>query len=586
MSVIFWKKIFATDARKLTGIILLNFLLCLPGLWVPYFNMDEATNATFARFINQGELDLAYYLGDTYILTHFLYAWVYRFFASNSLVAIHVVHALWKSLTILALYWAGREMVSRPVGIWSSFFYCVFSVSFMSKDFHTPSAESFSLLPAVLSAGFAFRAMNPLAGGLDFRGPPSLWLTARQLLMGRVGCYFLSGIFAALATLFKAPMGVILVALNLLVFLSPRDKLRSFFWLNLGFIVTFFLPVFFVTPLFSGFPLLYSKIRETQVVYIGHFEDMSFLYWGLKFFIRSFIVFLCLLAMVVFAAYNFRDLFSLDEKHKPHWQKIFFLFTWFFLVWISVAIGKRVFYHYFVFTLAPLALLGGMGFVRFCEAGKNQGILFFLRKHIWFFVIFPPVCGFIDGATNTSTQAPNLAPIISYIQKNTDVDDRIYVWGEVPQVYFLSGRLPASTFFWSHTLAGMHPGSPAMEYVRTTGKNLKLGKLLAKDMRPSQYKAMQVNPLQSEYTLNAIGEHELFTLDELLTRIDNPYWQRVFSDFFRHPPELFIDTAPTNIRGFGYFPLQKYELLKRFILDNYHLETVVDRMVVYRINRD
>lgn len=560
----FWKNILVTDARKLTGIILLNFLLCLPGLWVPYFNMDEATNATFARFINQGELDLAYYLGDTYFLTHFLYAWVYHFVASNSLVAIHIVHAFWKSLTILALYWAGRKMTSRQVGLWASFFYCVFSIAFMSKDFHTPSAESFSLLPATLSAGFAFRAINSK----------------------KVRSYFLSGIFAALATLFKAPMGVILVALNLLVFLNPRNKLRSFFALNLGFIVIFFLPVFFVTPLFSGFSLLYDKIQETQMVYIGHFEDMSFLYWGLKFLIRSSIVFLCLLAMVVFATYNFRDLFSWDEKQEPHWQKIFFLFTWFFLAWVSVAIGKRVFYHYFVFTLAPLALLGGAGFVRFCERGKDKGVFYFLRKHLWFFVMFPPVCGFIDGATNTSTQAPNLVPILSYIQKNTQPDDRIYVWGEVPQVYFLSGRLPASTFFWSHTLAGMHPGSPAMEYVRTTGKNLKLGKLLAKDMRPSQYQAMPVNPLQSGTTLNAIGEHELFTLDELLTRIDNPYWQRVFSDFFRHPPELFIDTAPTNIRGFGYFPLQKYELLKRFILDNYHLETIVDRMVVYRINRD
>lgn len=562
--VFFWEKIFTTDARKLTGIIFLNFLLCLPGLWVPYFNMDEATNATFARFINQGELDLAYYLGDTYILTHFLYAWVYRFISSDSLVAIHVVHALWKVLTILALYWAGREMVSRRVGLWSSFFYCVFSVSFMSKDFHTPSAESFSLLPAVLSAGFSFCAIN------------------RE----KSGVYFLSGVFAALATLFKAPMGVILVALNLMIFLSPRDKLKSFFWLNLGFILTFFLPVFLVTPLFSGFSLLYDKIRETQAVYIGHFEDMSFLYWGLKFLIRSSLVFLCLLAMVVFASYNFQDLFSLDEKHKPHWQKIFFLFVWFFLVWASVAIGKRVFYHYFVFTLAPLALLGGAGFVRFCEIGKERGVLFFLRKHIWFFVIFPPVCGFIDGALNVSTQPPLLQPILSYIQKNTGPDDRIYVWGEVPQVYFLSGRLPASTFFWSHTLAGMHPGSPAMEYVRTTGKSLKLSKLLAKDMRPSQYQTMPVNPLQSSYTLHDIGENELFTLDELLMRIDNPYWHQVFSDFFIHPPELFIDTAPTNIRGFGYFPLQKYELLKRFILDNYRLETVVDRMVVYRLNKD
>lgn len=556
--------------RKLIAIIGIHLLLSLPGLWVPYFNMDEATNATFARFINNGELDLAHYLGDTYLLTHYLYAWLYRFIDSDSLVPMHVLHTLWKSGTILALYWAGKRLSDRRTGLWAALFYAVFSFAYMSKDFHAPTAESFSLLPAVLAAGFAFRGVNQ-----------------RQ-----AGAFLLAGMLTAVATMFKAPAGVLWVALNLLVLAGKAGRVRFLVALNAGFLIALLFPAVMVTPFGRGFSLIFEKLSETNLVYIQQFDDFSFLYWGIKFVSRSALVFGSMLAMSVFAAYNLRALFRLHRRGRELWQKILCLLAWFFLTWVAVAIGKRVFYHYYVFTLAPLALLAGVGIRQFDLRALGQrwfpitgGLQFFgfVRRHIIHFLWFPPLLGFGDAALNHSTHPPDLAGIISYIRVHTDKHERIYVWGGVPQVYFLSGRLPAATFFWSDALAGTHPGSPAMEYIRATGRNLSMQEIFLKDFQARVFQDDIVAADAPTAAINRIDEFELFTVRELLERIDNPYWQRVFSDFFKHPPVLFIDTQPTNIRGFGHFPISNYELLKRFVKDNYELADEVDGMVVYRL---
>lgn len=535
--------------------------------------MDEATNATFARFINSGELDLAYYLGDTYILTHYLYAWVYWFFPANTLVTIHIVHTLWKCGTILALYAAGKKLIDVSTGLWAALFYAVYSICLFSKDFQTPSAESWSLLPAALCAGYFFK-------GLD---------------SARARDFFIAGVMAALSTMFKAPAGVLIVAMGLTLLARGKGFLRVTAAMMLGFILTIFSPSLLVWPLGSGFVLMWQKLLETRTVYIQQYEELSFVYWGLKFLMRSAFVFICIFGMSVFAVLNFPTLFHLRNKGRIFWQKIFFLFCWFFLIWGAVSLGKRVFFHYYVFILAPLALLAGAGLQRFdrrlwaTQNGTKPPLphwLIFIRRHIISFMIVADLIAFTDGALNVSTQAPRLGPIMDYIRAKTEPNDRIYVWGGVPQIYFLSGRLPATTFFWSDSLAGTHPGSPAMEYVRATGQSLQVHELLIKDLAPANFVVANTatGPRVTDPMPHAISENELFTVDELIERINNPYWQRVMRDFIKHPPVLFVDTSPTNIRGFGHFPIHHYELLTRFLRDNYEFETSVDGMNVYRLN--
>lgn len=556
---------------QLAAIIFLNCLLNLHGLWVPFYNIDELSNAIHARFINAGDLTLSDFLGNTYLLTHYLYALIYQFVESNTLIPLHVVHIFWKCGSILAFYWAGCGLADKKTGIWAALFYCVCSMCFMSKDFHTPSAESFSLLPAVLAAGCAFRAVS-----------------ARQ-----TPWYFAAGFLAVLAAFFKAPMGVMIVGLGLMVLARQRDRFRNLAVLNFGFVTGLALPAFFVSPPGSGFVLMLEKITETHQTYIQAHEGISLLYWIMKFIIRTGLVLGCCLTMTAFAFYALRFLFRLRRNNLVLWDKLFFLSVWLVFIWFTVALGKRVFYHYFVFLLAPLSLLAGVGIRYFDRANRifSGGVngtkgLKWLRKNLAFWLALPAVIFFAEGAFNYSTMAGDFGQAIEYVSRQTDPSERIYIWGNVPQVYFYSERLPSTVYFWSDILAGTSPGSPAMEYIRATGKSLKLEELIVRDFRPRVFEEKDPAEFQPQGALSRIGESDLFTVEEILERIDHDYWQKVFRDFLSNPPVYFIDSSPANVRGFGHYPIQKHELLKRFVWDNYELETVIDGLIFYRLKRE
>ena len=486
---------------------------------------------------------------------------------------IHFFHALWKCGTILALILAGRELGGRKVAIWSGLFYCVYSICFMSKDFHTPSAESFSLLPASLCAAFFFMGVN----------------------QNKKHFFFLAGMMIGLATFCKAPMGVLLVAAAITLFFRTKEWFKDSIVLGLGFFTIIILPAMLVMPFGEGFVLMWQKIHETQSTYIQSHQGLSFLYWIMKFFIRTALILFCCLGMTGFAMYGLQPLFRITKTHRSYWQTIFFLFIWLLLIWFTVAIGKRVFYHYYVFLLPPLSLLSASGLVLFdkrliaaqamiSEKLHRISALRFLRRHLVFFMVLPASIFFFDGAFNFSTLPKNYDAAIAYIEMRTKQSDRIYVWGNIPQIYFYSQRLPSTVYFWSDILAGTSPGSPAMEYVRATKNSLNVTEMLQKDFKPKLVEGKKPNAY-SYNDLSRIGESELFTHEELLERIDHYYWQKVFADFLTNPPELFIDSSPANIRGFGYFPIEKYELLKRFVWDNYKIEIVVDGLVFYRLKK-
>jgi hypothetical protein len=559
--------------RKVALIAALSLILSVPGLWVRYYNIDELTNSIYARFIGTGELGLSDFVGNTYILTHYLYAWVVGLFGWSSMAPMHVVHALWKCLTVFAVAWAGDAFGDRRTGAWSALFYGLGSVSFLSKDFHTPSAESFSLLPAALGAGFFFRALN--------RG------SARD--------FFLSGVLIAIASLFKAPMGITAAAMGVTLLVRYRRFWRDAPVNVAGFVLTLALPALLVTPFGEGIRLMAAKVEETNSTYIQSYEGLSYLYSVLKLAIRTSIVLGSLFAASAFALQNRRALFRVKLKQRDHWLKIFFVSVWLCALVFAVSLGGRVFYHYYVFLLVPLALLAGMGVKQFDarvavferrKGAPDAGFDFmrFVRRRIGFFLAVPALAFSLEGALNVSTHPPKVSRVVAYVKEHTAPDDRIYVWGNVPQIYFDSERLPSTVYFWSDILAGTSPGSPAMEYVRATGESLTLTQQLSKDFQAKVFDKMPASELSNGTALSAIGEDELFTLDELLTRIDQPYWRKVFRDFFRSPPKLFIDTSPTNIRGFGFSPISKFELLKRFILDNYEPAGVIDDMVVYRLH--
>lgn len=558
--------------KKLIWIVLFNLFFLIHGLWVPFYNIDEITNALFARFILNGDLSLKDFLGNPYLITHYIYVFLFKLWNENSLVLIHVFHMFYRGLTAIAVYYFGKELKDERVGLWSAFLFSCSGVAFMSKDFHTPSAESFSLLPAALATTFLFKFWN--------QNQKKRWL-------------FLSGIFVGIAALCKAPMGIILIVFNLFL-LFGESVFRNVILLNLGFSFVTLIPVVLVQPLGAGIYHLMVNMQKTGG-YIQVHSNIMFLYWVLKFILRSALVFGASAFATIFSFLALADVFSLKKSNKSLWKKLFLIVFCFVSTLFVTTIGKRIFFHYFVFCLPFSSVLAGYGLCRFNPqlfqrpffTKRSIAVLTFLKKKTLLFCLLPVCIFFLEGSLNFSTKPDKTDRAIEYIKSHTAPDDRIYVWGNMPQLYFYSGRLPALTNFWTESLVGNTNSSPAMEYVMATKEKLRVIDLLAKDLEAKSIQKNKPSEILKRVTsLRGLFENDLLTIEELSEITDEPHWKRFLNIFVLHPPKLIIDTSPANIRGYAYYPMEKYPLMKAIILSKYQLKTYENGLAIYALKEN
>lgn len=544
---------------------LLFLLVCLrlPDFFVPYYNIDELTNSLTANIILDGRLAYEDFIGNTYLLTHYFYVAVIWLFGRNDFLPLRLANLVWVVATALAIFAAGREFTQkREGGLWALLCYLFVSVCFYSKDYRAVLSESLSLLPLSLAAFFVFRSL---------RRDTTWELLAAGFLIGIAG-------------LFKAPAAIMILPLwCTLFFREEGPKLKMFAASGLGLALALFLPLLFAETIHEGVMRMIGRIGRTGRFYIGAYEDLPVLYWGFKYLIRTAGIAVAAPTVWFFAFRTLRREFvlraggSFFEKQR---LEILFLFFWLLSNWLIVSIGKRVFFHYFVFLIPPLALLAVPYAMEMWDRVKKSTPL--LRFLFVFAFVFPPIAWSVEAIYGWSISRPDLSAVIDHVKETTSPTDRIYVWGVAPQIYFFSKRDPATTFFFADTLAGTSPGSPGMEQRKATNNRQRVGETLLKDMAPTPERNREGIPLTGDEALG-IFERELFSDEEVLHSIENPFWKIVLGDFTKTPPVLFLDTAPTGIRSFDKFPLSKYELLLRLLKQKYRYETTRNGVMIYRL---
>ncbi len=557
------------SAAKFGGLVFgVAFLLRLPSLFVPYYNNDEITNFIFGRFILGGEFELSDFLGNTYILTHYLYAGLIALSGAENLFFVHLVHAFWVGATALALFAAGRSLTGGMRGAAAAgLCYAIFSTTFFAKDFHAALAESFSLLPASLAAWAFFAALR------------------KPAQIGRLS--FLAGVGIGVSALFKAPSGAVIFALWISLLGLPRKvAVRAFLLSGVGLALALSTPFVVTGEPVAAFLTGLQKVRSIKVGYIDAYNYLSFAYLLSKYAIRTALVAFTALPLWFFSARTLRYFFVRSPAQSPAERRaLFFLFLWVGVALAVVPLGKRLFFHYYVFFLPPLSLLAALSLSRI--PSPRAALRRFKGREAYgllsIMTLLSALIFMSDAVFRWTLDKPDASPIVSVIKEESRPSDRIYVWGSWPELYFASGREPASTMIWADTLAGLSMGSPAMEYMRARGESLNLRESILKDLKPSSQEQANFSPL-SKTRLYSIGEEELLSMREILERVDSARWQTLFEDFFRHPPVLFLDTSPSDVHYFSCCPIEKYGLLKKFIDDHYSYLTTVDRVMVYKRN--
>ena len=202
---------------------------------------------------------------------------------------------------------------------------------------------------------------------------------------------------------------------------------------------------------------------------------------------------------------------------------------------LAVRAGGRFFGHYFHLILPPLCLLAAPAFCRLWRAGwSRRGPLLALcaLPALAFFLLATwgrPLAAALDEGE------PRYEEVAARIDALTTRDERIFIWGNSPQLYLLARRPMGARFSFCNYMTGESPGTPT----ETGQRNADANQLPAA-------------------------------------------WEMLFADLEQRRPALFVDAAAAGWDGYGKYPLSRYPRLRAYVDQNYRPVEVRAGVVLYR----
>jgi hypothetical protein len=210
------------------------------------------------------------------------------------------------------------------------------------------------------------------------------------------------------------------------------------------------------------------------------------------------------------------------------------------LLWLAtsaaaVTTGGRFFGHYFHLILAPLCLLAAPAFDRLWHKSWSY------RAPLVALCALPALCFLVlatigrPSARALDEPEPPYQEVAARIAGLTTADERIFVWGNSPQLYVLARRPMGARFSFCNYLTGESPGTPT----ETGWWNADANQLPAA-------------------------------------------WDMLFADLERRRPSLFVDAAAAGWNGYDKYPLARYPRLRAYVDQHYRPLEARAGVVLYR----
>lgn len=343
--------------------------------------------------------------------------------------------------------------------------------------------------------------------------------------------YLLTGALVGMATLFRHQAGIQLAVYGLALLLpmgSPRSlraKGAAILGLALGFLavqggMALVLYRWGAWNEFFRWAILYnfSYIRSGGGTAASLMEGVE----SMAIFFGT-TAFFWLLALA--AIWRFR------KERNPTFQSAL-LYLAFALV--AAFPGFRFYPHYFIQCYPPLVYLAYRGWENLTRIPRLKKIGLALSC---LGVLIPNLLlGKILRTETNKDYDPVNQKVGEYIKKNSKEGDTVFIWGWGHGIYYFSGRGQGSRFMHSDPLSG---------------------RISASD--PTSY---------------GLKEAQSHTRPE--------YWDFFLQDMQRNKPLYVVDTSPANIHDYGYFPLEAYPVLYKYLQGHYRLETTLDGVKIYR----
>lgn len=391
-----------TGWRLILLVVLLAAITHLPSfVRTEVLNPDETFLATEARVINDGGQLYHDVVDRKPPIVPYLYAAVFRLTGSEDLVWVRLLALGAHVATALLLAAIARRRWGDVAGAGAAMLYLVASGGLVLEDSQPANFEVFMLPPMCAAMYFADRERTAA-----------------------------SGVFAAVATLVKQVAATTMLPLAYLAW--RRDRLAGLVRVGIAFVV----PIAIAAVLFGGSDFMFWVFTGT-----GSYLDAS----GS----RSVVLHRLSSGFGLFLAANLGALILVLGAWR-RWREDADLWLWLVGALIGVSAGFRFFGHYYLQLAPPFTLLAAGTLVR-----AKRTVLALAGT-----LAVASVAVFIVLAL--TYQNPKLLHpydrIATAIQARTSPDDRIFVWGQFPQLYWASDRPPATRFLAVGFLTGFSGG--------------------------------------------------------------------------------------------------------------------------------
>ena len=500
--------------------------LHLPAFRYELISDDEAIYDAMGQVVSRGGVmyrDTVDHKPPGLVLTYASVRGVVEHFGgsfAHVLAAVHVLGLVAAVLTCAGLYLVTRHVLPKRLWALPPLLYALVSVSNQPPDSLAVNGELLMNLPTVLSVWCALAAHAR-------KGPSSLALNVA------------AGALCGMAALFKYQAALVGVSfLFLLPGQNVKELLKALLVRGSSLAVGLALPFGCVALYFWKRGALSDAIAwglEFNRHYLAEGPDpwTALTRFSLQFFgmvVPNFVVYGAGLWGLGSLIKGGRP-GGVDGSRSAGTRRM--LVIWAVESLFCVSLGWRFFGHYFLQPELPLALLAAAPVACLWETRPRFVVTAIGLPVLVFFLVavLPQYTRKYVYMTD-----PDYWTVGRAAAMRTTPSESIWVWGNVPQIYYTAERMPGVRFTFCNYLTGLSPGTRS-EYDPT------------------------VDPRR-----NAVPEA----------------WSDLLSDLDSRRPALVIDTAAAGMKSYGKFPIRSFPALEGYLRAHYRPDGVVNGVVFYR----
>lgn len=432
-----------------------SFLFRLPTFFNDYYDVDELaaiiqTKEHFAgNFVSESKL----------FIYHALFKASYKISYDYGWVIVHIATAFIIFLTGVSIYFIGKEVKSEKTGIYGAFLYCVLISSF-NRHFMATNGEIIYNLP--ISSGILFLILAIK----NFKVQKYLYVFLSTI------AYFIS---AYVATNVKFH-GIILIIITLFytfayipyIMFSGKNLIKYFISFTFIISIIFTLDIFFFQKIY---PVLKS-IMIGKLFYSFNARSMNPFYILVKYSHRQLLLTLWHFVLWIPVFFYLKNLIFKNKFKVNIIESI--IVSYFLLTYLMVfGGGSRLYFHYFMAPYPAACILAGIALNTHnsnLNKFRNNFIKYLLIPGLFFFswntkdVIikhFFPNAYYNEGKILYWTRAvlvgtfddyllpePTYNDAATYLKNISSPNDKLFVWGNGPYLYYFSDMRMATYTLW------------------------------------------------------------------------------------------------------------------------------------------